>query len=177
MKRAVPDTSVWIAFFREGKAEGYMRHALRTRRVLLASVVAYELYLGAATLEHKRDLDRIRRAFVTAGLVITPAFSDWCDAATLLERYARLKGALEAHRHLTYPGLKGRVSPRAVSVSTALATRIPRTITLTGNVVSGGDTPAEPLNNTMRTEVTPRRIARRLPVESTATTVGSALSN
>lgn len=90
MKPAVPDTSVWIGFLREGKAEGYMRHALRTRSVFLASVVAYELDLGATTREHKRDLDRIRQAFVAAGLVIAPIFSDWCDAGVLLERYARL---------------------------------------------------------------------------------------
>lgn len=101
MRPVIPDTSVWIGFLREGKAERYLRHALRTRSVWLASVVAYELYLGATTREHRRDLDRIRRAFVTAGLVTAPAFSDWCDAAMLLEGYARLKGALEAHRHLT----------------------------------------------------------------------------
>lgn len=97
---AIADTSVWIAFLREGKAEGFIRRSLRTRTVLLAGVAAYELHLGATSRDDKRDLDRIRAAFVAAGLVATPSFEDWCDAALILTRHSRAQSALDPRVHL-----------------------------------------------------------------------------
>jgi predicted nucleic acid-binding protein len=68
--------------------------------VLLSSVAAYELYLGATTVHDKRDLDRIRAAFIEARLVATPIFEDWCEAAILLSRYSRSHGVPDPRLHL-----------------------------------------------------------------------------
>ena len=100
MNPSVPDTSVWIEFLREGTAEDFIRHGLQTRSLLLASVVAYELYLGAVDAVRKRELDRIRGVFIAAELIITPSFDDWSIAGSLLERYGRLYGAVDPRLHL-----------------------------------------------------------------------------
>jgi len=68
--------------------------------VFLSSVVAHELYVDAADAGDKQDLDRIRAAFQTAGLTVTPAFDDWCAAALMLARYRRLHGALDPRVHV-----------------------------------------------------------------------------
>lgn len=96
----LPDTSVWISFLRTGAWEPFLRRSLRSGAVVLASVVAHELYAGASTLEDKHDLDEIQSGFVAAGLTITPAFEDWCAAGTLMARYGRLHGALDPRAHL-----------------------------------------------------------------------------
>ena len=100
MNPLVPDTSVWIEFLREGTAEDFVRRGLQTRSLLLASVVANELYLGAADAARKRELDRIRGVFIDADLTVTPSFEDWSLAGSLLERYGRLQGTVDSRVHL-----------------------------------------------------------------------------
>ncbi len=100
MSLLLPDTSVWIRYLRSGTSERQFRQALRGKRILLASVVAQELYAGAPDRDDRRDLDRIRAAFAAAGLVATPAFDDWCTAGMLLARYSRLRGRVNPRDHL-----------------------------------------------------------------------------
>lgn len=100
MTAVVPDTSVWIRLIRHGDAEQFIRKGLRTRTILLSSVVAHELYLGATDPRDKRDLDRIRTAFETEGLTISPTFENWCIAAVMINRYRRLHGAIDPRVHL-----------------------------------------------------------------------------
>ena len=96
----VPDTSVWIGVIRDGRAEDFVRHGLRSRSLLLASVVAHELYLGAGDLTRKRELDRICALFGTTELTVTPSFEDWSVAGMVLDRYGRLHGTVDPRSHL-----------------------------------------------------------------------------
>jgi predicted nucleic acid-binding protein len=96
----VPDTSIWITLIREGKAEDFVRRGVRAGSVRLASVVAEELYAGAAGPSDKEDLDRIRVAFASAGLTLTPTFDDWCSAGTMMARYAHLHGRIDPRDHV-----------------------------------------------------------------------------
>ncbi|MGH2452350.1 MAG: type II toxin-antitoxin system VapC family toxin [bacterium] len=96
MTTSVADTSIWIGFLRDGTAEGFVRRGLHARRLLLASVVAHELYLGVTDRVEKRELDRICAAFSVENLRVTPSFEDWSTAGVLLQRYGRLHGAIEA---------------------------------------------------------------------------------
>jgi predicted nucleic acid-binding protein len=97
---AVPDTTVWVELLRGGTVEPFVRRGLRTGTIHLASVVLSELYVGAASANDKKDLDRIRDAFLGSGLTVTPTFDDWCAAGIVLARYARLYGAIDPRRHL-----------------------------------------------------------------------------
>jgi hypothetical protein len=72
----IADSSVRIAFLRDGRAEQVIQRSLRTRSILLSAVAACELYLGATNREDKRDLDRIRLAFTAASLLAVPTFED-----------------------------------------------------------------------------------------------------
>lgn len=100
MRPAVPDTSVWIAFLRQGTAEAFVRRTIRGGSIRFPSVVAHELYVGAATGSDKQDLDRIRYAFAAAELTLNPTFDDWCSAGIMLERYGRLHGRIDPWKHL-----------------------------------------------------------------------------
>lgn len=99
MTVVLPDTSVWIRILRDGAGEQILRRALRGQRILLASVVAQELYAGTAGRDDRRDLDRIRSALVSAGLTVVPSFEDWCTAGIWLARYARLRGRIDSRAH------------------------------------------------------------------------------
>jgi predicted nucleic acid-binding protein len=96
----IPDTSVWITLIRDGKAEDFVRRGVRAGSVRLVSVVAEELYAGAAGPSDKEDLDRIRGAFVSAGLTLTPTFDHWCSAGTMMARYGRLHGRIDPRDHV-----------------------------------------------------------------------------
>ncbi len=100
MNAVVPDTSVWITLIRKGQGEASIRRGIRTGSVRLASVVAEELYAGAAGPGDKEDLDGISSAFVSAGLTLTPSFDDWCSAGTMMRRYGRLHGRIDPREHL-----------------------------------------------------------------------------
>lgn len=100
MSAVVPDTSAWITLIREGIAENFIRKGIRAGSVRLVSVVAEELYVGAAGSEDKEDLDRIRGAFASASLTLTPTFDDWCSAGTMMARYGRLYGRIDPREHL-----------------------------------------------------------------------------
>lgn len=100
MNATVPDTSVWIDLLRKNVGRDFLRQALRARTVFLCSVVAYELYLGARTVEDKRDLDSILHALTAANLTVNPTLHDWSTAGVLLERYGRLHGSIDPHVHL-----------------------------------------------------------------------------
>lgn len=101
MTVSVPDTSVWIKVIRDGTSEDFVRRGLRSRSLLLASVVSQELYLGAGDLAGKRELDRFRAAFTAAQLIVTPSFDDWSVAGVVLGRYGRLHGAVDPRFHLS----------------------------------------------------------------------------
>jgi predicted nucleic acid-binding protein len=100
MKAVVPDTSVWVTLIRQGVPEGMVRRSIRGGSIRLTSIVAQELYAGAASAGDKGDLDRIRQSFVSAGLTLTPTFDDWCAAGTMIERYGRLHGRVNPRDHL-----------------------------------------------------------------------------
>ncbi len=97
---SIPDTSIWIGLFRDGRAEEFIRRGLQTKSLLLASVVAHELYVGAADVVRKRELDRLCDGFAIEQLTVTPSFEDWSTAGILLERYGHLRGAVDARVHL-----------------------------------------------------------------------------
>jgi predicted nucleic acid-binding protein len=98
----VPDTTVWIAVLRGSVDIQALRRVLRTRTTYLSSVVAHELYAGTQTPEDKRGMDTIVQAFKRDGRLVWPSFDQWCQAGTILSRYAIRHGRLDRHARILH---------------------------------------------------------------------------
>ena len=100
MRPRIFDTSALIPMIRGEAYEELFRRALRAGRVRMSSVVMQELYAGASSVADKKDLDRIDRAFLSRGYVVTPEHEDWIEAGIMLARYQVRHGNLDPRDHL-----------------------------------------------------------------------------
>ena len=96
----VPDTSAFVLAIRGDTALEQITRAVRAGRGYLSSVVAHELWAGTRSREDGDELSGITRAFERLGLTLTPGHEDWILAGRLLQRYARLHGAVEPRDHV-----------------------------------------------------------------------------
>ena len=91
MRGVVFDSSVFIAAYRR-RQPGLLDPSLYGGGPLyLSSVVAQELYVGAATRTRRRETDRLWRRFEDVERLLTPTSADWREAGLVLsligERY------------------------------------------------------------------------------------------
>src|SRR5436305_9403408 len=96
----IPDTSVFIHFFRDFDVGSSLHDAIGGGRLWLSSVVAAELYTGTRSYEDARVLDRFFAAMNRIERVLTPSAGDWVRAGRLISRRVRLAGALRPRDHL-----------------------------------------------------------------------------
>jgi predicted nucleic acid-binding protein len=85
------DSSVFIAAYRQRQPALLDPSLYGGGPLYLSSVVAHELYVGAATRARRRETDRLWRRFEGVERLIVPTGADWREAGLVLsligERY------------------------------------------------------------------------------------------
>lgn len=94
------DSSVYIGVIRGDVGWDVIAAPMRAGKVRLASVVAFELLVGARTLGDRNDLMAIIRRADQAGWTITPDLADWTTAANIVASSDRRYGRVEPRDHL-----------------------------------------------------------------------------
>lgn len=97
--KVVPDTNVWIGWFRSGEMARTWAGRQRPL-VLVSSIVLQELWAGVRHDAEARDLDRVYRLALRHGALLTPPAAAWILAGQVLARLrsrrsvaaARLRG-------------------------------------------------------------------------------------
>ena len=96
----VPDTTVFIQFFRSSRGETELFRAIAGGQLWLSSVVIAELYAGTRSPDDARLLDRVVTVMRRIERILTPTDEDWIKAGRLIGRRIRLAGALRPRDHL-----------------------------------------------------------------------------
>lgn len=94
------DSSVYIGIIRGAIEWSVIAVPMRDARVRLASVVAFELLVGARTAADRQDLAAMIQRSEQSGWTITPGLRDWTTAADMVAWYGRRHGRLEPRDHL-----------------------------------------------------------------------------
>ena len=91
MSGVVFDASVFITAYRRRQPALLDPNLYGGGPLYLSSVVAQELYVGAATRTRRRETDRLWRRFEGVERLLTPTSADWREAGLVLsligERY------------------------------------------------------------------------------------------
>ena len=88
------DSSVLIPWLRTQRYDDLVATAFESRRFLLSTVVAMELYAGTRSRGDKQDLDRMVQALTGIGRVVSPEPEDFYTAGQLVATYSRRYGQL-----------------------------------------------------------------------------------
>ena len=94
------DSSVYIGIIRGDIEWNVIAVPMRAARVRLASVVAFELLVGARTAADRQDLAAMIQRSEQSGWTITPGLRDWTTAADIVAWYTRRHGRIETRYHL-----------------------------------------------------------------------------
>lgn len=86
------DTSAYIRYIRDGAFSWVAEDAGVVERCVLTAVVAAELYAGARHPDERNRLDSLCRWHRSLGNFSFPDADMWCQAGSLVGRYARLHG-------------------------------------------------------------------------------------
>ena len=95
MRNVLIDTSIYIDFFRHGLQKGsFLERVLGdySYAIHLSSVVAQELYAGAAEPAAAAQLDRLFHSFEGPGRIVTPSRSDWFECGRILFKLGEKHG-------------------------------------------------------------------------------------
>jgi predicted nucleic acid-binding protein len=93
------DSSVLIPWLRTQRYDDLVASAFESRRFILSSVVAMELYAGTRSRGDKQDLDRIVQSLSSVDRVVSPAPEDFYTAGQLLATYSRRHGQITPRDH------------------------------------------------------------------------------
>ncbi len=94
------DSSVLIPWLRTQRYDDLVATAFESRRFLLSTVVAMELYAGTRSRGDKQDLDRMVQALTGIGRVVSPEPEDFYTAGQLVATYSRRYGQLALRDHV-----------------------------------------------------------------------------
>ena len=97
--RLLFDTGIYIRFSRGDGCEWLSEDASVFQRTILTAVVAAELYAGAGDYREKRALDRLCRAHLSLGHLVSPPASSWIEAGILLRRASGTFGRMDFAHH------------------------------------------------------------------------------
>jgi predicted nucleic acid-binding protein len=92
------DTSMYIRLSRGG-GYAWIGEASIFRRTVLTAVVAAELYAGARDYREKRALDRLCRAHLSLGHLVSPPATSWIETGILLRRASTTFGHMDFVHH------------------------------------------------------------------------------
>lgn len=93
------DTCSYVRRFADPAIDARIATDIRSRRFLLCSVVAMELYAGTRDAATKRALDALVRSLGALDLLVSPTLEDYQDVGVGLQRYRRAKGAIQPRFH------------------------------------------------------------------------------
>ncbi len=94
------DSSVLIPWLRTQRYDDLVATAFESRRFILSTVVAMELYAGTRNRGDKQDLDRMVQALTGIGRVVSPEPEDFYTAGQLVATYSRRYGQLALRDHV-----------------------------------------------------------------------------
>jgi len=97
--RLLLDTGIYIRFSRGDGYEWLSEDASVFQRTILTAVVAAELYAGARENREKRALDRLCRAHLSLGHLVSPPSISWIQAGILLRRASGTFGQMDFVHH------------------------------------------------------------------------------
>lgn len=80
------DTSVYIPFINEGITHPVLDLELGRPLIYMSAVVIEELYAGASDSKSIKLLDRLYKAFESAGRLVVPNGGDWKTAGSIISK-------------------------------------------------------------------------------------------
>jgi predicted nucleic acid-binding protein len=95
--KILPDTNLWIAFFRNPSQREAIEARLKRPITLLSSVVAMELIAGCRTRPQKRAVAGFAQPFEKANRILTPDHEAFLEAGRVLAKIGE-DGIGAAHR-------------------------------------------------------------------------------
>ncbi len=84
--KIVPDSNVWIGFFRNPAGRIAFESAYGRPLLYMSAVVVLELASGCRTRRHRDALDDLVKPFEKAGRILTPDLSTFRDAGLVLAK-------------------------------------------------------------------------------------------
>jgi predicted nucleic acid-binding protein len=93
------DTCSYVRRFQDVAIDRRIATDIRSRRFVLCSVVAMELYAGTRDSGTKRAIDALVRFLHELDLLVSPTFDDYRDVGIGLRRYRRARGAIDTRAH------------------------------------------------------------------------------
>lgn len=100
MVLVLPDTSVLIPYLARRAYVQRVERELSRERLVLCSVVASEILVGARDHIERRRYNAFFALFHRTSLVATPDDGTWIAAASIVSRYRERHGAIEPRDHL-----------------------------------------------------------------------------
>jgi predicted nucleic acid-binding protein len=97
--RLLFDTGIYIRFSRGDGYEWLRDDASVFQRTILTAVVAAELYAGARGQREKRALDRLCRAHLSLGHLVSLPATSWIETGILLRRASGTFGQMDFVHH------------------------------------------------------------------------------
>jgi predicted nucleic acid-binding protein len=94
------DSSVLIPWLHTQRYDDLVATAFESRRFILSTVVAMELYAGTRSRGDKWDLDRMVQALTGIGRVVLPEPEDFYTAGQLIASYSRRYGQIVLRDHV-----------------------------------------------------------------------------
>jgi predicted nucleic acid-binding protein len=95
----VPDSTVLVNLIRRGGLRHFVRR-LADGDVRMSVVVLSELYAGTRSRAEAIQLNEIVVVARGSGNLLTPLEADWIEVGRLMNRWSRLRGAIEPSDHL-----------------------------------------------------------------------------
>lgn len=93
------DSSVLIPWLRTQRYDDLVTAAFESRRFILSTVVAMELYAGTRSRGDKQDLDRMVQSLMGIGRTVSPEPEDFHTAGQLVALYSRRHGQMALRDH------------------------------------------------------------------------------
>jgi len=84
--KVILDTSVYIPFINEGTTHPVREMELGGPLLYMSAVVIEELYAGASDSKSIKLLDRLYKAFESAGRLVVPNAGDWKTAGSIISK-------------------------------------------------------------------------------------------
>ena len=96
----LPDTAVLLQHFANRRAWPIYPRLVALGRILISSIVVFELLAAARSREEARDYTLMAERAALRGRLLTPTHEDWVRAGQLFERRSRLAGRMQPRDHL-----------------------------------------------------------------------------